>query len=753
MRSKVANMLNLISDKQLTAAPVRKGEENVRKITIALAGNPNSGKTTIFNNLTGANQHVGNYGGVTVETKEGSLRFGDYLIQIVDLPGTYSLTAYSIEEIVARDFIIHEQPDVIVDIVDGSNLERNLYLTMQLRELGAPLVVALNMADEMKKKGASVDLDKLSLDLGAPVVPTVGTRRKGMKKLLDAIVDVATGRWQKSHAPAIHYGAEIDEEITRIAQPICDFAQRLRRENVPAKQYLCLSTSPQWVALKLLENDKEVLRVVADSQVETLVQEQLERSRKHLTAIFGEEPEIVIAEQRYGYVRGICREVVRQTAQARMDRSARIDRVLTNRLLGLPIFAVLMYLTFYLVFTVGALPMNWIESGIGFVLQKIDLLWPAGRAEFLKSLLADGVIAGVGNVLVFLPNIMLLFMAITLLEDTGYMARAAFIMDRLMKWVGLHGKSFIPMLTGFGCTVPAIMGTRVLDNRRDRLTTMMVLPLMSCGARFPIYALIIPAFFAERYRATAMYAIYIVGILLAIVVARLLRSTMFKGEASPFVMELPPYRIPTGRAVLIHTWQRSRMYLRKAGTIILALSIVMWFLTSYPKMPPEKQQAYAGAELAEAQVGYSFAGRIGHAMEPALKPLGFDWKIGTALVGAFAAKEVFVAQLGIVYAIEDTDALDEEQADTDQSSTAAAEERSELDTLRGHLQANYSPLVGFCIMLFCLIATPCMATVAVTRREAGGWRWALLQFGGLTTVAYVLTLLVYQVGAVLQIGI
>jgi len=739
-------MLNLISDKQVNSS-AKDMSDKPKQITIALAGNPNSGKTTIFNNLTGANQHVGNYGGVTVETKEGTLRFGEYVIQVVDLPGTYSLTAYSIEEIVARDFIVHEQPDVIVDIVDGSNLERNLYLTMQLRELGVPLVVALNMADEMKKKGINVELDKISKDLGAPVVPTVGTRKKGMKKLLDAIVEVATGLRQQSDAPAIHYGEEIDEELTKIAQPIRDFTERLRRENAPPKQHLCLSASPQWVALKLLENDNEVLRVLADSETQTLVQAQLERSRKHLTAIFAEEPEIVIAEQRYGYVRGICREVVRQTAEARMDLSARIDAVLTNRLLGLPIFAVLMYLAFYLVFTVGAIPMGWIESAIGFVVQKIDLLWPAGRAEFLKSLITDGIIAGVGNVIVFLPNIMLLFMAITLLEDTGYMARAAFIMDRLMKWVGLHGKSFIPMLTGFGCTVPAIMGTRVLDNRRDRLTTIMVLPLMSCGARFPIYALIIPAFFPPQYRATALYAIYIIGILLAIGVARLLRSTMLKGEASPFVMELPPYRIPTGRAILIHTWQRSKMYLRKAGTIILALSIVMWFLTSYPTMPQEKQQEYAAEDFAEAQVGYSFAGRMGHALEPALKPLGFDWKLGTALVGAFAAKEVFVAQLGIVYAIEDTGTSKDSSG-----STAGEGEESKLETLRGHLQASYSPLVGFCIMLFCLIATPCMATVAVTRREAGGWRWALLQFGGLTTAAYVITLLVYQVGTVLQIG-
>jgi len=744
-------MLNLISDKQINS-PVKDTSDKPKKITIALAGNPNSGKTTIFNNLTGANQHVGNYGGVTVETKEGTLKFGEYRIHVVDLPGTYSLTAYSIEEIVARDFIIHEQPDVIVDIVDGSNLERNLYLTMQLRELGVPLVVALNMADEMKKKGVSVELDKMSQDLGAPIVPTVGTRRKGMKKLLDAIVEVATGQWQKPDVPAIRYGEEIDEELTKIAQLITDQAQRLQQDGVNKNEHLCLSTTPRWVALKLLENDKEVLRVLADSETRKLVQQQVEISRRHLTGIFAEEPEIVIAEQRYGYVRGICRVVVKQIAEVRMDLSARIDRVLTNRLLGLPIFAILMYLSFYLVFTVGAIPMGWIESGIGFVLQKMDLLWPAGRAEFLKSLLADGVIAGVGNVIVFLPNIMLLFMAITLLEDTGYMARAAFIMDRLMKWVGLHGKSFIPMLTGFGCTVPAIMGTRVLDNRRDRLTTMMVLPLMSCGARFPIYALIIPAFFAKEYRATALYAIYLIGIALAIVVARLLRSTMFKGEASPFVMELPPYRIPTLRAVLIHTWQRSRMYLRKAGTIILALSIVMWFLTSYPTMPEEKQQEYSAAELAEAQVGYSFAGRLGHGLEPVLKPLGFDWKIGTALVGAFAAKEVFVAQLGIVYAIEDTDALGEELTDTDESSVSEPEKKSELNTLQKHLQSSYNPLVGFCIMLFCLIATPCMATVAVTRREAGGWRWAMLQFGGLTTVAYVLTLLVYQIGTVLQIG-
>lgn len=702
-------------------------------ITVAVTGNPNSGKTTIFNCLTGANQKVGNYGGVTVETKEGILQHGQYTIRFVDLPGTYSLTAYSIEEIVARNFIIREQPDVVLNVVDGSNLERNLYLTAQLKELGAAMVVNLNMADEMKKKGVDVDLELLSQDLGAPVVPTVGTRSRGIRQLVEAVVEVATGKWDRPQSPPIHYGREIETELEKITHPIIERRDALQNSRTGLDNSLCMATSPHWVAIKLLENDKEVLQSLHDSRTRRAVSEQVERSRKRLTEMFGEDPETIIAEQRYGYVRGVSRAVIRQTPQSRMNLTDKLDKVLTNRALGLPIFAVLMYLTFWLVFTVGEAPMGWIESAFEHLADLIGQYWSDTYASPLRSLVIDGIIGGVGGVLVFVPNIVLLFAAIALLEDTGYMSRAAFIMDRLMKWVGLHGKSFIPMLTGFGCSVPAIMGTRILDNRRDRFTTLLVLPLMSCGARLPIYMLIIPAFFAPSRQATVMYSLYIIGIVVAVICAKLLRSTIFRGAPSPFVMELPPYRIPTLRAVLIHIWQRTWLYLRKAGTVILAFSIIMWALAVFPHIPAEQLEGLSGEQAQEAALRYSFTGRLGRLIAPVIKPMGFDWKIGTALVGAFPAKELFVAQMGIVYSL----------GEADEQSPA----------LRDVLKKHYNPLIGFCVMLFCLLSTPCMATVAITRRETGSWLWALFQFGGLTLIAYVLTVIVYQTGILLKIGL
>ncbi|MBN1766257.1 MAG: ferrous iron transport protein B, partial [Sedimentisphaerales bacterium] len=536
-----------------------QAEGKPASITIALAGNPNSGKTTIFNNLTGANQKVGNYGGVTVETTEGSFQYGDVRVKVVDLPGTYSLTAYSIEEVVARNFIIEQRPDVVLDVVDGSNLERNLYLAAQLKEMGIPLVIALNMTDEMKKKSMEVDLELLSQYLGAPIIRTVGVRNKGIKKLKRRTIEFATGKREKPPDYPIHYGVEIEEELEKITKCISSQQPKSSEESKKRLCGPCHIVSPKWTALKLLENDPEILSCLKDCMGCVQVPDQVEVSRKRLQEIFGDDPETIIAEQRYGYVHGIVRAVIRQSGQARIDFTDKIDKVLTNRLLGLPIFGLLMYLAFWLVFMVGEVPMGWIESAIGHLTGLIAGHWPADVAPLVRSLLLDGIIAGVGGVLVFVPNIMLLFLAISLLEDTGYMARAAFIMDRLMKWVGLHGKSFIPMLTGFGCSVPGIMATRILDNRRDRFTTLLVLPLMSCGARLPIYMLIIPAFFAPGHRATVMYAIYIIGILVAIFCARLLRSTLFRGEPSPFVMELPPYRIPTSKAVCLHVWQRTRL--------------------------------------------------------------------------------------------------------------------------------------------------------------------------------------------------
>ncbi len=685
-------------------ASVKKGEW-----LVALAGNPNSGKTTVFNALTGTRQHTGNYPGVTVEKKEGVCRVDGRTLRIVDLPGVYSLSALSAEELVARRFLLQERPDVVVDVVDASNLERHLYLAVQLMEMKVPLVLAFNMSDVARQRGLEFDLEQLSGLLGAPIVPLVATKGEGIDELKKTIVRCAE---QVLPVPAeIHYGQELEEAIAKI-ESVLD-------ENLP----LLRSYGRRWTALKLLEGDLEIQEQIRSPQVSDV----LHQVRQHLTGVFRESPEVLIAERRYGFISGACQETVRRTVLKRRDFSDRLDAVLTHRYLGLPIFAVLMYIVFYLTFQIGAWPQSWLENGFGYLAQRVGRFWPEGVSEEIKSLLIDGVIAGVGGVVVFLPNILLLFLGIAFLEDSGYMARAAFIMDRLMHRIGLHGKSFIPMLIGFGCSVPAIMATRILEERRTRLATMLVIPLMSCGARITIYGLLIPAFFPPVLRGPMMWLIYLIGIVLAIVCVRLLRSTVLRGESVPFVMELPPYRLPTLRGLLLHMWDRGWMYLRKAGTVILVLSIVMWAVTRYPR-PPKDILSAGEVPPQRLELEYSLAGRIGKWMEPAIQPLGFDWKIGTALIGAAMAKEVFVSQMSIVYSL-------------------GGEE--DLEQLQKRIREDYSVLQGFCIMLFCLISTPCVATVAVTRRESGAWKWAIFQFAGLTGLAYMITLLVYQTGQVI----
>ncbi|MGM0599974.1 MAG: ferrous iron transport protein B [Candidatus Rifleibacteriota bacterium] len=729
-------------------------------LVIALAGNPNSGKTTIFNELTGSRQHVGNYPGVTVEYKEGFCKNKEKEIKIVDLPGTYSLTAYSSEELVARNFLIEQKPDVVIDVLDSSNLERNLYLAVQLKELNIPLILAFNMSDMAKGKGYEFNLEKLSKFFDAGIVETTGHKSLGMNQLIEAAIQKAEngknlvlkmhGKSKKlqtgenavnSNLPfSIKYGKEIDQEIEKIEALI------------PKDNELSRLQNNHWLALKLLENDADLLDRVKSEKLS----DQITKSSEYIEEVLGETPEIAIAGARYGFISGACQQAVRSTIEIRHSISDQIDSIATHKVLGLPIFLGLMYLVFHLTFTFGEAPMGWIESFFAWFSSLIQGWWPANSESLVKSLLIDGIIGGVGGVIIFLPNILFLFLAIAILEDSGYMARVAFIMDHFMRKIGLHGKSFIPMLIGFGCSVPAIMATRTLDNRRDRLATMMVVPLMSCGARLPIYALIIPAFFPQAWHAPMMWLIYMIGILLAVVVAKLLRVTILKGESVPFVMELPPYRIPTIKGIFIHMWERGWLYLKKAGTIILAISIVLWALTTFPQISSEKKaefqtkaQRVQSLDLKEVEkkqklqalenqesetaLRNSFAGKIGLAMEPVLKPMGFDWRIGTALIGAFAAKEVFVAQMGIVYSV------------------GEAEEDSK--SLRDKLKEKYNPLIGFCIMLFCLISAPCMATIAITKRESNSWFWALFQLGGLTIMAYVVTVIVYQVGMFFQIGI
>lgn len=694
-------------------------------IRVALAGNPNSGKTSLFNHLTGARQHVGNYPGVTVERREGRCKHKAYDLYITDLPGTYSLTAYSIEEIVARDYIVEEKPDIVVDVVDASNLERNLYLAVQLIELGVPLILAFNMSDIAKARGVVFDLDRLSAMLGAPIVPTVAVKGTGGESLKDAVAALFEKKNPRAR-PVIAYGRELDAARDTLAQALneCGGAN-----GYPA----------EWAALKLLEEDVRVRGKVERSEV----LERADSLSAQLEKWLGDAPENLIAEARYGFISEVCRETVRSPMPPQRNLSDRIDAIVTHRVLALPLFLAMMYGVFQLTFTIGGPPMDWIDAGFGWLGDYVSGWWPEGPESALRSLLVDGIIAGVGGVVIFLPNILLLFLAISILEDTGYMARAAFIMDRVMHRIGLQGKSFIPMLIGFGCSVPAIMATRTLDNQRDRITTILVTPLMSCGARLPIYALIIPAFFPEQWHAPMLWLIYIIGAGLAIAVAKLLRVTVLEGEAEPLVMELPPYRIPALRSVLMHVWERGGLYLKKAGTVILGVSILLWAMTTYPQKTvfdrdydgdiarleaqgKSEEAAALGQERHAETLAYTITGRAGRMLEPLLRPLGFDWRIGTALIGAFAAKEVFVAQMGIVYSLGETG--------------------EDSEALRGKLREHYSPLVGFCIMLFCLISAPCMATIAVTKRETNSWKWALLQLGGLTALAYGITFAVYQAG-------
>ncbi len=707
-----------------------------------MAGNPNCGKTSVFNALTGAHQQVGNYPGVTVEKREGRFTFNGSRYELLDLPGTYSLSSYSPEERIAQNELLYGTSDVVVVLADSTNLKRSLVLLVQVLQTGANPVLCLNMADEAERSGQKLDLDLLRDLLGFPVVATVGHKGEGMQALREAIAQaVAT----PAGAPRLVLGERLQAALDQVEAAL---------ENTRVEPAI-----RRWVATRLLLNDDQfVARLQEEGDAGAEVLHIATRARDEIEASTNQDIELFVTGRYYGFVNGLLREVV--TRVAREDARAvsdGIDSVVVNQVLGLPIFLGVMYAIFWMTFTLGEAPMAWIEAGFGWLGHAISGLWPAGSESPVRSLLVDGIIAGVGGVTVFLPNIVLLFFGLALLEDTGYMARAAFIVDRVMHWFGLHGRSFIPMVTGFGCSIPGIMATRTMENERDRLATMLVLPLMSCGARLPIWLLLVPAFFSPQWRAPVLWTIYLVGIGLALVLALLLRKTVLRGEEAPFVMDLPPYRLPTLRAVLMKMLERSGAFLQKAGTIILGISVIMWFITSYPKanrydvdaqiaagqvtvveqgsVPPTEAGAVPGPTRltpkqvkqlrAAADLRASAAGRLGQGLEPLLRPLGLDWKVGVAIVGAFAAKEVFVSQMGIVYAI------------------GEADQRSE--TLRAAIARDYSPSAGFSLMLFLLIAAPCMATVAVMRRESGSWKWAIFQAVGLTVIGYLVAFGFYQV--------
>ena len=712
-----------------------------RRYVVALAGNPNSGKTTVFNSLCGARQHVGNYPGVTVERRMGQCRSCADRIDVIDLPGTYALRAGAPDEQIARDTILREAPDVVVNVVDASNLERNLHLTAQLLELGAPMVVALNMVDVAEQRGEHIDDGQLSVLLGVPVVRTVGYRGQGIPLLLDAILSVARGLERPRTPPrSVRYGRDLEVEIAAIAEAIPETI-----EPAPAKR---------WLAVKLLERDADVEdRLAALPEFRERVEPLLDAARKRIRLRFGDEPDVVITDRRYGFMRGIVRECVREAPVNRITRTERIDRVLANRILGLPVFLGLMWLVFMLTFRIGEIPMRLIETGTAWLGAHTAAILPDGP---LESLLVDGVIAGVGGVVAFVPQIMLLFLAIALLEDTGYMARAAFLMDRVMHLVGLHGKSFIPLLVGFGCSVPAYMSSRTLESRRDRLVTMHVTTFMSCGARLPVYVLICGAFWPVGSAGNVMFSVYILGIVMAITVARILRGTRFRGPSEPFAMELPPYRLPTLRGLVIHAWERGWLYLRKAGTLILAASVVMWALMEYPRSREidarhdarlaalenayddgamDSDVAAIERERAAEQLAYSAAGRFGRALEPVLEPLGFDWRLGITLAAGAAAKEVIVSTMGTLY-------------------SASGVDREGTGVLRQRLAADpvYSPLIAYAFLVFVLLYMPCVAAITVFQREQRDWRETVFQIVYTTATAYLAALVVFQGGRWLGLG-
>ena len=696
----------------------------MKEVTIALAGNPNAGKTTVFNSLTGAYHHVGNYPGVTVEKKWGSINHGDVNINVVDLPGTYSLTAYSLEELVARDFVVEERPDVIVDVVDASNLERNLYLALQFMEIGVPLIIVLNMVDLAQSRGLNIDAAKLSELLGVPVIPAVATKDKGMKDILDAIVGVTSnedGYWEPIN---ISYGNEMDRHIDELTEII-------QRGKSSIGQY-----PARWLAIKLLEQDEQVQKLIKESDIGEELLERAEKVAGHVHDTFDDVPEGLIADHRYGYITSICREAVKRTMDERLTLSDKVDKALINRTFGPLFLAGIIYLTYTFVFWASDTPVNLVENFFGLVRESALNIIPEG---LIRSMVVNGIIDGVGGVISFVPLIMLMFFAIAILEDSGYMARMAFLLDRLLRYFGLHGNSVLAMIVSGGisggCAVAGVMATRTLKNPKERIATILVAPFMNCGAKLPIYALLIAAFFSDS-QAKIMFALTIISWGFALLAARGLRSTVLKGPNTPFVMELPPYRMPTFKGLLIHMWERTWHYLKKAGTIILLVSIIIWAMSTFPKPSEELLEGKNGKERAQAELGYSIAGRIGNALEKVTAPMGFDWKINIALVGGFAAKEVVVTTLGTVYSMGEVD-----------SDISGA--------LSGRLkrEEGWNPLKAFTLMLFCMLYAPCFVTLAVIKNETGSWRWTGFAMIYTTAIAYVVSLVVYQTGLFLGIGV
>lgn len=685
-----------------------------RTINIALVGNPNCGKTSLFNVASGAHEHVGNYSGVTVDAKKGYFYYKDYKFNIFDLPGTYSLSAYSPEELYVRRYLKDETPDVIVNVVVASNLERNLYLTTELIDMDYRMVIALNMYDELEQSGSKLDYKHLGSMIGIPIIPTVSRTGKGVDNLFDTIINVYEGRDATVRHVHVNLGNTIESGISVLKES-------LKSDARISKQF-----SPRYLAIKLMEGDSEVKEMLKPSEDYENWKFIRDKEVKRIESTLKEDIETAIANEKYGFVSGALRETFEPGDKEEAKTTRIIDAFVTNRLFGFPIFIFLMWLMFEATFKLGAYPMDWIESGVSWLSGLVQTFMPDGS---LKDLLVDGVLGGVGGVIVFLPNILILYFFISFMEDSGYMARAAFIMDRIMHRIGLHGKSFIPLIMGFGCNVPAIMATRTIESRSSRLITMLINPFMSCSARLPIYILLVGTFFPKR-ASIVFLGLYLLGILIAVVSAKLLRKFHFKRDETPFVMELPPYRMPTVKATLRHMWGKAEQYLRKMGGLILVASIIVWFLSYYPRHEAAGERELTEKEIATQQQE-SYLGRVGSFIAPVVEPLGFNWKVSIALVSGTAAKELIVSTIGVLYSENDPD----NTANLSQKLTAPNPHTGKPD---------FTPAIALSFMVFVLLYFPCLATVAAIIQESGSWKWGAFSVLYNTGIAWGAAFIVYR---------
>lgn len=710
-----------------------EADKRHKVINVALVGNPNCGKTSLFNFASGAHERVGNYSGVTVDAKEGHATFEGYEFNLVDLPGTYSLSAYSPEELYVRKQLVEKTPDVVVNVIDASNLERNLYLTTQLIDMHIRMVVALNMFDETEQRGDNINLDALSSLFGVPMQPTVFTTGRGVKELFHKVIEVYEATEDAdAHFRHIHikHGHEIEHGIAEIQD-------HLKKEHGLRERY-----STRYLAIKLLENDKEVEQLVRTFPDADEILKHRDEAAKRVKEETKEDSETAIMDAKYGFIHGALAEAGYTTGKGKdtYQLTHLLDRILTNRFVGFPIFIALLALMFFVTFNLGAYPMDWIDQGVGLLGELVGTYMPDGP---VKDMLVDGIIGGVGAVIVFLPQILILYFFISFMEDSGYMSRAAFIMDKLMHKMGLHGKSFIPLIMGFGCNVPAVMATRTIESRRSRIVTMLVLPFMSCEARIPIYIMVIGTFFSLKMQWVIMTALYLIGIAMAVVMSKVFTKFMMKGEDTPFVMELPPYRFPTAKAVSRHTWEKGKQYLKKMGGIILVSTIIVWALGYFPHNETLTEQQ---------QQEQSYIGRIGQTVEPVFEPQGFSWKMDVGLLAGVGAKEIVASTMGVLYANDESLADDSEagqgESRYEKLHTLMVGDVAQMHGLApsdGRVEA-VATLTAFCFLLFVLLYFPCLATIAAIKGETGSWKWALFAAAYTTVTAWVVSALVFRIG-------